>query len=49
MTFLDENTALTKAFDELKQKVNIPTPNWDALESNFPSKKNTMSKNNLIC
>ncbi|GCF07563.1 ketopantoate reductase family protein [Dictyobacter arantiisoli] len=33
MTQLDEAIALQHAFNELKQKANIQTPNWDALES----------------
>ena len=32
MTMTNETIALTKAFDDLKRKANIPTPNWDALE-----------------
>ena len=45
MRFLDESIVLAKAFDELKQKANIPTPNWDALQSYIYHKKNAMSKN----
>jgi len=33
---LDEFVALNNAFDALKQKVNILTPNWDALERYTP-------------
>jgi Ketopantoate reductase len=29
----DESIALINALDDLKQRANIPTPNWDALES----------------
>ena len=35
MTMTSETMALTNAFEELKQKANIPTPNWDALESHI--------------
>lgn len=28
----EELAALNAAFDELRQKADIPTPNWDALE-----------------
>ena len=41
MTMTFETIALTNAFDDLKQKANIPTPNWDALESQISTKKNT--------
>ncbi len=34
-----ENIALSKAFDDLREKSNIPTPNWDALESHLPPKE----------
>jgi hypothetical protein len=37
---LDETIALTNAFYDLKQKANIPTPNWDALENHISPKKN---------
>jgi 2-dehydropantoate 2-reductase len=39
-SFPDETNALTKGFKDLKKKANIPTPNWDALESHIISKKN---------
>jgi hypothetical protein len=40
MTMTSESIALTNVFDDLKKKANIPTPNWDALESHIISKKN---------
>ncbi len=40
LTMLDETIALTNAFYDLKQKANIPTPNWDALENHISPKKN---------
>jgi 2-dehydropantoate 2-reductase len=40
MTMTYETIALTNTFDELKKKANVPTPNWDTLESQLNSKKN---------
>ncbi len=39
MTMTNESIALTNAFDDLKKKANIPTPNWDTLESHILSKR----------
>jgi 2-dehydropantoate 2-reductase len=39
MTMTSETIALTSAFDDLKKKANIPTPNWDALENRFQTSK----------
>ncbi len=36
MSQFDETIALTNAFDDLKQKAHILTPNWDALERYVP-------------
>ncbi|WP_139999294.1 ketopantoate reductase family protein [Paenibacillus paridis] len=33
----DEMAALNQAFHDLKKNANIPTPNWDKLESYFPN------------
>jgi 2-dehydropantoate 2-reductase len=33
----EEMVALNNAFDDLKRKANISTPNWDELEIHFPS------------
>lgn len=39
-SFPDETIALTKGFNDLKKKANIPTPNWDTLEKSYlPLKK----------